>query len=377
MTTGLIVDAPTVVPAGYGLLSVAQPVAGGDPHWPTGVQFEEHGAAKAFAADGWCRPSLAVVIDQAAGTGQVQTLTLTGPPTGGSYTLSAQGTSVDVAFGAAAAAIQTAVRSLPGFGDAVVAGAGPFTITLTAADGNPPALAVDDSALVGGTAAVAVTTEGTAAGLTTIDQGVPYGESAAVTVFAVFDCSPVGRDLDAAAQLARLKLSYGAPRALEHAVWTGKDSAAAVITGKSLAGAAELDGGTAEDLVLALGALEEWIGDNYAGQGVIHASRRVAATFARYRLAQPVSGHLETSLGNRVAFGQGYDGSGPDGTAAAAGTSWLYATPAVSYRQGEVTTAPDPSHALNRLGNGLIIAAEQQYLVAWESSAAAMLANLG
>jgi hypothetical protein len=380
----VLVDPPVITPAQFGLLSVVQFPAPGDAHWPIGVMFEEHGAAQAFAADGWCPVPLTSVITASPGVGQVQTVTLTGPPTAGDFTLTGglhgTGTTAPIAFNAAAAAVQTAVRALPGFQDAVVAGnaAGPYAITLPAEAGSPAVLTVDVTHLTGG-ANVAITTANKAPGNTTTDAGVPFGQSAVVTVFAVFDCSAVGRDVNAAAQLAKMKLDYAAPRALEHAIWTGKDSAGASITGQALASTDtdDLSGGAAVDPVKALGRLEKWIGDNYAGQGVVHAPRDVSATFDRFQLHSTSGGKKVTGLGTAVALGQGYDGSGPDGTAAPGDQSWLYATPAVMVRQGDDVLVPDTEHALNRSSNGLVMAAQRQYLAAWETGAAAVLATLG
>jgi len=63
---------------------------------------------------------------------RVQVVTITGAPTGGTFTLSHGGvTSAAIAYNAAAATVQTAVRALGGaLANATVAGTGPWTITL-------------------------------------------------------------------------------------------------------------------------------------------------------------------------------------------------------------------------------------------------------
>lgn len=286
MTTphGVLVPAPVVTPYPYGLLSVAQFPQEGDPHWPTGIVWDELGAAQAFTSHGWAAPPLGAITHSA--------------------------------------------------------------------DGN-----------------------------STSDEGVPTDGTASILVYALIDVSPVGRDAEAAAQLARTKMSYAAPRALEAAIWTGKDSQAVATGAKHLAAGTDttdLTAATAVGASVGLGLLEEWLGDNYAGVGVVHAGRKVSASFDEHRLACLTGGKKTTGLGNLIAFGAGYDGSAPDGTAAAAGTSWLYATAGVAVRQGEDLLAPvDAAHAFGYSNNSVVMAVQRQYAVSWEAGVAAALINLG
>ena len=103
---------------------------------------------------------------------EVQTLTVTGTPTGGSVALTFQGqTTAPIAYNAAASAVQSAMEALSNVnsGD-VTAGGGPLpgsAVTLTFggryAAADVPRVAADGSGLTGGTnptAAVDVTTEG-------------------------------------------------------------------------------------------------------------------------------------------------------------------------------------------------------------------------
>lgn len=86
--------------------------------------------------------------------GRVQTVTITGTPTGGTFTLSHGGaTSAAIAYNAAAAAVQTAVRALGGaVANATVTGTGPYTITLGVVGVASGPITADGSALTGGTA---------------------------------------------------------------------------------------------------------------------------------------------------------------------------------------------------------------------------------
>lgn len=99
---------------------------------------------------------------------EVQTVTITGSPTGGTFTLSFQGqTTAPIAYNAAAAAVGSALEALSsiGAGNVVVAGTGPWTVTFAGALANQGVdlMVANGAALTGGTSpsiAVARTTAG-------------------------------------------------------------------------------------------------------------------------------------------------------------------------------------------------------------------------
>lgn len=102
------------------------------------------------------------------GTNEVQTETITGSPTGGTYTLTFDGqTTANIAYNANAAAIQAALIALSNVnpGDVVVTGTGPYVITFggSKAGQNVPTITANSAGLTGGTSpsvGVAVTTSG-------------------------------------------------------------------------------------------------------------------------------------------------------------------------------------------------------------------------
>ena len=104
-------------------------------------------------------------IDRAA-TAEVQTVTITGTPDGGTFTLSYNGqTTAPIAFGAAAAAVQAALIALSNIGptDVVVTGGPgpgtPWIVTFASTLGNVNQMSANGAGLTGGVApAVAVTT---------------------------------------------------------------------------------------------------------------------------------------------------------------------------------------------------------------------------
>ncbi|BCI92749.1 hypothetical protein NIIDMKKI_79550 [Mycobacterium kansasii] len=115
----------------------------------------------------------ALLTGKGQATNEVQTVTVNGSPTGGTFTLSFKGaTTAAIAYNAAASAVQTALQALStiGSGNATVAGSagGPYTVTFAGALAATAVdqLSADGSSLTGGTApslTVTTTTEGEAA----------------------------------------------------------------------------------------------------------------------------------------------------------------------------------------------------------------------
>jgi len=105
-------------------------------------------------------------------TAEVQTVTVTGSPTGGTFTLTYEGsTTGTIAYNATAATVRAALEALPGLspGDVTVTGSagGPYTVTFTSGGGNVAQMTASGASLTGGTSpdvTVATTTAGASAG---------------------------------------------------------------------------------------------------------------------------------------------------------------------------------------------------------------------
>lgn len=117
------------------------------------------------------------------GTSEVQTLTITGTPTGGTFKIQFRGRrTAAIAYNAAAAAVQAALEALPSLGSGqVTCGGGalpgtPVTITFagTQAARAQPLATVVESALTGGTTPAAAITE-TTPGVTGTMRDAPIG----------------------------------------------------------------------------------------------------------------------------------------------------------------------------------------------------------
>jgi hypothetical protein len=121
------------------------------------------------------------VISTGAATAEVQTVTITGTPTGGTFTLTFDGeTTADIDFDATNAEVDTALEALPNIavGEVTVTGGpGPgaaFTVTFATSVGNVPQMTADGSGLTGGTAPdVTVTTTTPGNNLTDVGYRAP------------------------------------------------------------------------------------------------------------------------------------------------------------------------------------------------------------
>lgn len=218
-----------------------------------------------------------------------------------------------------------------------------------------------------------------------VDQ--TYRGATPFTVVAEFDCSPVGSLADAET-VASDALARVEAHQVEAAFWTGTAGGQDVVFPHLAADAQVLD---AQDIVLqtaaspvvtgadvahALGALEAELGNCYAGQGVIHIPHIALPTLAAWDLVMERDGRLYTPAGNLIVVGGGYTGSGPDGTAPADGTAWIYATGAVFGYRSPVRVM-SPRESIDRAENTLKMIAERTYVLGFECCLLAANVTLG
>lgn len=206
------------------------------------------------------------------------------------------------------------------------------------------------------------------------------------TVYAQFDCATVG--LNDAASVASDALARVEAAQLEAAFWTGSAGGADVVFPHLAADAEVLDGQDTilqtvaspivtggADIATALGELEQTLADCYTGQGVIHVPRSALPTLAAWSLARVDGGRLVTPAGNVLAAGS-YPGTGPDGSAPAAGTTWIYATGAVWGYRSEPRVS-QPRESLDRATNTFRMIAERTYVLAFDCCLLAAHVKLG
>lgn len=207
-----------------------------------------------------------------------------------------------------------------------------------------------------------------------------------ITVYARFDCSPVG--IGEAEEAAQEALAQVEATRLEQSFWTG------VVGGQMavfphLAANAEVGDSqgiilqtaasvcvTGADIVEGLGELEDCLADCHSGVGLIHIPPEALSSFSAWNLAIPRDDGLFTPAGHRIVVGTGYTGTGPDGSVAPAGSTWIYGTgPMFGYRGDARFTAARES--LDRAENTFEMIAERTYVLAFQCCHFAALVNIG
>lgn len=208
------------------------------------------------------------------------------------------------------------------------------------------------------------------------------------TVYAEFDCSPVG--LVDAATVARDALDRVEKTQVERAFFHGAAGGQNVVFPHLAADTEVTDSqgiilqpaaspivtGTTVDITDGLGRLESELADCYGGQGYIHVPNRVLPMLAAWNLAIERDGGLYTPAGNRIVVGSGFTNHAPDGTPAEARTAWVYATGQVfGYRSDVRFTRARES--IDRAENTYKMIAERTYVIGFECCLVAVQFALG
>lgn len=142
--------------------------------------------------------TLDISLFTAANANEVQTIAISGSPTGGTFTVTYAGqTTAGIAYNASASAVQTALAALStiGAGNVSVSGSngGPYTVTFTGSLGskNIAAMTASAAGLTGGTPSIAMaTTTGGATGHYPngyIPAGIAVGKVTATGLFGPYD----------------------------------------------------------------------------------------------------------------------------------------------------------------------------------------------
>jgi hypothetical protein len=218
------------------------------------------------------------------------------------------------------------------------------------------------------------------------------------TTFVEFDCSTVGNETAQAS--AEQALAMAEPWQVERAFWSGLAGGQPVVYPHLAANAQLVDAtgillqtaavnvtgassvGVVGDLInveTALGLLEQALGNCYNGVGVIHVPELLLPTMDAWGIVRQQGPIMKTLNGNKVAVGAGYPGTGPDGSARAGNTCWMYATGNVfGYRSDVRVRAPgNAASSLDRATNTRRMIAERTYVIGWDCCHFAVQTALG
>jgi hypothetical protein len=180
------------------------------------------------------------------------------------------------------------------------------------------------------------------------------------TVYAEFDCSPIGLDASGDRATAESALAKLESYAVERAFWTGQAGSQSVVWPHLAANAQFLDTNQ-----IVLQNVESQLSACYGGRGVIHIPRLALPTFVAWQLVHDEGGQLYTTAGNLVVPGGGYPGTSPAGAAPAAGQSWIYATGAVFGYRSDVVIRRMPEN-FDRIENTVRAIAYRTYVIGYE-----------
>ncbi len=208
------------------------------------------------------------------------------------------------------------------------------------------------------------------------------------TIYAEFDCSPIGlADAERAAvdALDRME-SWQVERIFSTGVIDGITGQfphlaanAEVLDAQGLVlqtAASVLVTGAGVDVADGLGRVEAELAACYGGQGLIHIPASALPTFAAWNLVTVRDGRLFTPRGNLLVVGNGYANTSPAGVTAPAGSAWIYATGAMFGYRSEVLFT-QAAESFDRAENTMKMLAERTYLLSFSCCHIAALVDLG
>lgn len=182
-------------------------------------------------------------------------------------------------------------------------------------------------------------------------------------------------DLAEARAKARQELEAVASFQMERELWTGTYAQAQIDGGDADFPNRWLADKSADELTTAavtplqaLACLTQYLSEVNGGQeGVIHATPQTVVNWTNENLLYRVGREIRTiARDDLVIPGSGYDGSGPDGTAAQDGAVWAYATDPIQLYLGEVFETGGDTVGIDRTNNKLVARAVQLGMATWE-----------
>lgn len=184
-------------------------------------------------------------------------------------------------------------------------------------------------------------------------------------IYTSYTCNMVGIPYEEARQRTLTRMQLQAQHGVEERFWSGTTAApgAPGIAGL-LRGATALTAASCPMTAVAL--LEQALADNNIVGGVIHARPYMSPFLSNNHVLEPNGRGWKTKLGTPVVFGQGYDGTGPNGEAVTTTVEYMYATGRpIIWQDPEIFVNPVEG-GLNRSTNVLTLLAEQVYAMGIE-----------
>lgn len=214
---------------------------------------------------------------------------------------------------------------------------------------------------------------------------VNYRGADSFVVYTWLDCGLVGMGQGANAveelkQRTRRAHENNVQTVVENVFWTGgsfatsqylaADTPISETVGGSIVNlqtAANIITGT-YDITKAISLLEGAMATCYGGVPLIHVPREVTPFLANAHLIKEAGSLIKTTGNNSIIVpGPGYPGTGPDGEAPDANTTWIYATGSVKmWRSEPFFTAHNAGELLLRDVNDTVEILEQRFMFGWD-----------
>lgn len=200
----------------------------------------------------------------------------------------------------------------------------------------------------------------TFSGIDTAVSGAPFG------VIVSYTCASVGWTQAEIEQRLATRMMLREQRAVERRLWQGQlggSQTLGPILGQ-FRGATAL--AAASCITEATEMLEQALADNGVVGGMIHARPGMNPHFANGHILEKSGRQFTTPLGTPIVFGQGYDGSGPNGEVPDTDNEYMYASGRVLvWQETEPFTAPI-SQIFNTSTNTISNFSERKYLTTVE-----------
>lgn len=360
-------------PSRFGLMSWALTPATENDRWTQGMAWRPERCTSVRSYNACANGDIA----------EAQTVTITGGPTGGTFTLTYSGqTTAGIAYNAAAGAVQSALEALSNIapGDVTVTGGPgpgtPYVVTFRAGMGSVVQMTGSAAGLTGG-AAPAVNVVTTTPGYNLFGPSYGVGPSGTVyyqpQVLRVEDiCPALNSDREQDEARVRRQAEAVTSWTVARELWTGEHSntnafdtpeAANQVNARLTGGLGVQEVAGVHEPLHGLGALEQAARGQLGSLGMdvwIHMPITLVPLLEGAIIRDGTG--LFTKTGARVIADAGYPGTDPD-DAVQAGALWMYATGPVEVR---VQSRVSVSQFVDQRNNRVITTADRFYAATFD-----------
>ena len=205
----------------------------------------------------------------------------------------------------------------------------------------------------------AVSGSKTYVGVESAISGAPFG------VVVSYSCNIVGYDLAEVENRLRTRMTLHEQKAVERRLWQGQFNPGLGVIPGLFTQATTLAATSCPTDALAL--LEQTLADNSIVGGIIHARPYMAPHLSASHLVEKGPGNRVTTMrGTPVCFGEGYDGTGPQGQAVTATAEYMYASGRILVWATPDVFIPPLGEVLDRSTNVLNAVGEKIYAMVVE-----------